>query len=163
MRRMTLICCLAAVVAAGMSAPAVAARRGGIGDQNASSFSDPHFRALGVKRTRLIVPYDAIFKSPGQVDQWVKAALAAKLEPLIAFNPSQGSHCPAPPCSVPSTKAYTRAFKAWRKEYPKVKLLHCWNETNSATPPTGATPASTVKKADQLSLAAKPVCRPQRT
>ena len=158
MRRLTLICCLAALVAAGMSTTAFAALKGGIGDQNASSFSDPHFRALGVKRTRLIVPYDAIFKSPGQVDQWVKAALAAKLEPLIAFNPSQGSHCPARPCSVPSTKAYTRAFKAWRKKYPKVKLFNFWNETNSATQPTGATRASTVKKAVKLYLAAKRVC-----
>ena len=50
MRRMTLICCLAALVAAGMSTTAFAALKGGIGDQNASSFSDPHFRALGVKR-----------------------------------------------------------------------------------------------------------------
>src|SRR5437764_7253577 len=110
MRRMTLICCLAAVVAAGMSTTAFAALKGGIGDQNASSFSDPHFKSLHVKRTRLIVPYDAIFKSPGTVDQWVKAAQRAKLEALIAFNPSQGSHCPARPCKIPSVSAYKRAL-----------------------------------------------------
>jgi hypothetical protein len=158
MRRLTLICCLAALIAAGITTTASAALKGGIGDQNASTFDSVQFHALGVKRTRLIVPFDAILKSPGTVDQWVKAALAAKLEPLIAFNPSQGSHCPARPCSIPSLPAYKRAFKAWRAKYPKVKLFNFWNETNSATQPTGPTRASTVKKVVKLYLAAKGIC-----
>jgi len=142
-----------------MTTTASAALKGGIGDQNASTFTDARFKALGVKRTRLIVPYDSIFKSPAAVDQWVQTALANKVEPLIAFNPSQGSHCPARPCSVPSVKAYTKAFKAWRKKYPKVKLFNFWNETNSATQPTGSTKkTSGIKRAAQLYVAAKKIC-----
>jgi hypothetical protein len=158
MRRLVIVSCLAALIAAGLSTTAFAALKGGIGDQNASTFSDPDFTALKVKRTRLIVPYDAIFKNAGAVDQWVQAALAAKVEPLIAFNPSQGSHCPAKPCSIPSVSSYTKALKAWRKKYPKVKLFNFWNETNSATQPTGPTRASVVKKTAKLYIAAKKVC-----
>jgi hypothetical protein len=158
MRRLVLISCLAAFICAGLATTASAALKGGIGDQNASTFTDARFQALHVKRTRLIVPYDSILKSPAAVDQWVKAALAARVEPLIAFNPSQGSHCPARPCSIPSVKSYTRAFKAWRKKYPKVKLFNFWNETNSATQPTGPTRASTIKKTVKLYLAARKIC-----
>jgi hypothetical protein len=160
MRRLVTIACLAAFVSAGlMTTTASAALKGGIGDQNASTFSDPNFKALGVKRTRLIVPWDAIFKNPAAVDGWVQAALGAKLEPLIAFNPSQGSHCPAKPCSVPSVSSYTKAFKAWRKKYPKVKLFNFWNETNSATQPTGSTKSTKgIKRAAQLYVAAKKIC-----
>jgi hypothetical protein len=158
MRRLVTISCLAALLFAGLVTNASAALKGGIGDQNSSTFSDGRFLALHVKRTRLITPYDAIFKSPGLVDQWVSAALAAHVEPLIAFNPSQGSHCPARPCSIPSVRAYTRALKAWRKKYPKIKLFNFWNETNSATQPTGPTRASTIKKTVKLYLAAKRVC-----
>jgi hypothetical protein len=158
MRRVVLISCLAAFLCAGFATTASAALKGGIGDQNASSFADGSFQALHVKRTRLITPYDAILRSPGAVDQWVRAALAARLEPLIAFNPSQGSHCPARPCSIPSVSAYTRAFKTWRKKYPQIKLFNFWNETNSATQPTGPTRPSVVRKVVKLYLAAKRIC-----
>ena len=158
MRRLVPMLCLAAFIAAGLSTTASAAVKGGIGDQNATTFSDPHFTALKIKRTRLIVPFDAIFKNPGGVDGWVKAALAAKVEPLIAFNPSQGSHCPAKPCSVPSVAAYTKALKAWRKKYPKVKLFNFWNETNSPTQPTGPSRPAVLKKTAALYRAALKVC-----
>ena len=159
MRRLVLITCLAAFAAAAMTTTASARLVGGIGDQNASTFSDPNFKALKVKRTRLITPYDSILKSPASVDQWVKAAAAAKVEPLIAFNPAQGSHCPNSPCKVPSVKQYTKAFKTWRKKYPKIKLFNFWNETNSATQPTGSTKkTSGIKRAAQLYVAAKKIC-----
>jgi hypothetical protein len=159
MRRLVPIACLAALLCAGLATTSDAASlKGGIGDQNASTFSDPNFKALGVKRTRLIVPYDAIFTDPVSVDTWVKSALAAHAQPLIAFNPARGSKCPNKPCSIPSTRAYVKAFRAWRKKYPKVKLFNFWNETNSATQPTGPTTPRTVKRAAQLYVAAKRLC-----
>jgi hypothetical protein len=160
MRRLVLIACLAALIAAGVTSTANAALIAAIGDQNSDTFANPNFTKLKVKRTRLIVPYDAILHEPGKsrLDQWMQAARAAKLKPLVAFNPSGGSKCPAKPCSIPSTSAYTKAFKAFRKKYPFVKEFNFWNETNSATQPTGPTKASTLKKTAALYKAALKVC-----
>jgi hypothetical protein len=65
MRRLVLISCLAALIAAGTTANASAALIAGIGDQNATTFTDSNFTKLKVKRTRLIVPWDAVLKEPG--------------------------------------------------------------------------------------------------
>jgi len=157
MRRLVLIACLAAL-AAGTATQSASALVAGIGDQNASTFSDPSFRALHVKRTRLIVAWDAINSAAGRqrLDQWMGAARAAHLKILVAFNPTSGSRCPARPCSVPSTSRYTKAFKAFHKRYSFVKEFNFWNETNSPTQPTG--PTKRIKSAAKLYLAAKKVC-----
>ena len=132
----------------------------GIGDQNSTSFSDPHFKALHVKRTRLITPWNAILTRDGkfQIKNWMAAVKRAKLTPLVAFNPTRGTVCPGRKCTVPSVKAYTKAFKAFRKAYPWVKEYNFWNETNSATQPTGPTKPGTVKKAAALYVAALKIC-----
>jgi hypothetical protein len=161
MRRLVVIACLAGLItAAGMTSTANARLVAGIGDQNASTFTDPNFKALKVKRTRLIVPWDAVLHEPGasRLKQWLDAVRAAKLKPVVAFNPTGGSRCPARPCSIPSTRSYTRAFKAFRKKYSWVKEFNFWNETNSATQPTGPTKTSTLKKTAALYRAALKVC-----
>jgi hypothetical protein len=159
MRRLVLLACLTALIAGGVTTTANALVAG-IGDQNSSTFSDPNFKALKVKRTRLIVPWDSILKSNGkaQIKEWMTAVKAAGLKPLVAFNPAQGSHCPNSPCSVPSASAYTKAFKAFHKAYPFVKEYNFWNETNSATQPTGPTKPSVLKKDAALYKAALKVC-----
>lgn len=141
-------------------APNASAQRvlGGIGDQHADTFGDANFKKLGVKRTRLITAWDSIFKDPQGLDGWMSSVRANKLQPVIAFNPTRGSVCPGSGCRIPSTRAYTRAFKAFRKKYPWVKLYNFWNETNSATQPTGPTRASVLKKTAALYVAAKRVC-----
>jgi len=160
MRRLVVIACLAAVLTAGAVSTANAALIAGIGDQNASTFTDANYKKLKVKRTRLIVAWDAVNKTDGRgfLDNYLAAAKKAKLKVLVAFNPSNGSHCPAKPCSIPSKSAYTKAFKAFRKRYSFVKEFNFWNETNSATQPTGPTKASVLKKTAALYLAAKKVC-----
>jgi hypothetical protein len=158
MRRLVISACLVLALTAGIVSTAHAGLIAGIGDQNATSFSDPNFVKLHVKRTRFIVPFDAIFKNPGLVQQWMDAAKAAKLKPLVAFNPASGSHCPGKPCSIPSASAYTKAVKAFHKKYSFVKEYNFWNETNSATQPTGPTKASVLKKTVALYKAAKKVC-----
>jgi hypothetical protein len=160
MRRLVLIACLAAVTMAAAVTTAHAALIAGIGDQNQTTFTDPNFKKLKVKRTRLIVPWNVASTASGRarINGWMAAAKQDKLHVLVAFNPSAGSRCPAKPCSIPSAKAYTKAFKAFRKSYSFVKEFNFWNETNSATQPTGPTKASTVKKTVALYLAAKRVC-----
>ena len=141
-------------------APGASAARvlGGLGDQHADTFADANFKKLGVKRTRLITAWDSINKDPAGLDGWMRAARAAKQQPLIAFNPSRGSRCPGSSCKIPSKAAYTRAFKKFRAKYPWVKAYNFWNETNSATQPTGPTRASVLRKTAGLYLAAKRVC-----
>jgi hypothetical protein len=132
----------------------------GIGDQNAATFDDANFKKLGVKRTRYIVPFDAITKDAAGVDAWMQAARRNGLDPVIAFNPTRGSRCPSSPCSVPSPAAYTSAFKKWRAKYPYVKVFNFWNETNSPTQPTSSIKSGgkAIKKSAALYRAALKVC-----
>jgi hypothetical protein len=131
----------AAAVLLALGAPAPAsAQVVGIGDQNAETFSDPRFLALGVKRSRFFPPWDGIFKEPERLDGWLNAAREAGVEPYVAFNHSRGNVCPKRPCTLPSVRAYTRAFKAFRKRYPWVRIISPWNEINSPTQPTGRNP-----------------------
>src|SRR4051794_1213477 len=160
MRRLVLIACLAAVMMAGAVTTAHAALIAGIGDQNETTFSDPNFKKLKVKRTRLIVPWNVASTAAGRarINGWMAAAKKNKLHVLVAFNPTAGSRCPARPCSIPSARSYTKALKSFRKSYSFVKEFNFWNETNSATQPTGPTKTSTLKKTAALYLAAKKVC-----
>jgi hypothetical protein len=112
----------------------------GIGDQKPETFSQPLFRSLGVRRTRLFTPWNAVFTEPGRLEDWLSAARAAGLEPLVAFNQARGDQCPAYPCTLPSVAAYTRAFKAFRARYPWVTLIQPWNEANGSTQPTAKNP-----------------------
>ncbi len=160
MRRLVLICGLVAMLTAAGISTAHAKLVAGIGDQNASTFTDPNFKKLKVKRTRLIIPWDAINSAAGRArfDPWLAAAKTAHLDVLVAFNPSSNSRCPAKPCSIPSASKYKKAVKAFHKRYSFVKSYNFWNETNSATQPTGPTTASTLKKTVALYKAAKSVC-----
>jgi Glycosyl hydrolase catalytic core len=112
----------------------------GIADQKAATFSDPLYRNLGVARSRLNTPWNSIFTEPGRLAEWLNAARAAGVEPLVAFEHARGQPCPAEPCTLPSLGAYTRAVAAFRRAYPWVKLIQPWNEANSATQPTGRHP-----------------------
>jgi hypothetical protein len=111
----------------------------GLGDQKASTFSDPLFQQLRVKRTRLIVPWDAI-NNPSQVqgvDEWFAAARAARQEIVVAFNLSAGDACPLSPCRAPSVSQYRSAVRAFHRRYGRfVKIYQPWNESNSRTQPT---------------------------
>lgn len=131
----------AALVAVGMAVPAQSsAFVVGIGDQKASTFSDPLFTALKVKRTRLIVPFNAALKpnETAETDAWIGAAKMRGLEIVIAFNPdSQFSSCPNQPCRAPSIREYRRAIKAFHARWGRfVKIYQPWNESNSRTQPT---------------------------
>ena len=113
----------------------------GVADQKASAFGSPDFRALHVKRTRYVVPWNvALVRSQrSKFDAWLRAARAAHVrEILVAFNASAGSRCPARPCSLPSVGRYKRAFRAFHRRYKRIRTIQPWNEANSPTQPTGS-------------------------
>jgi hypothetical protein len=145
-----LIALIAAATAALLLVPATgSALVLGLGDENPATFTNPDFVTLHVKRTRLIAPYDAILHKSakhdrGQLDAWLTAARAAKLEVVVAFNPTAGTVCPGRACRPPTVVQYTRAFKAFHLAYPWVRIVQPWNEVNSVTQPTKAHPESVV-------------------
>lgn len=142
-RSVLLATALTAVVLTALIAPAASpAVIIGVGDQKAESFQDPNFKRLGVKRTRLFTPYNSILTEPARLDQWIRSAQAAGLEPLISFEKPHEMRCPSSACRPPTVASYTRAFRAFRAKYPNLKLINPWNEGNSGTQPTGRHPRS---------------------
>jgi hypothetical protein len=112
----------------------------GIADQKPGTFTSSRFKALHVKRSRYVVPWNvALVKSQrAKFDAWLRAARKAHVrEVLVAFNATAGSRCPARPCSLPSVRSYTRAFRAFHRRYERIRAIQPWNEANSPTQPTG--------------------------
>jgi hypothetical protein len=142
-----LACLVAAAVLAGCGLAASpdrsqAAISVGIGEQDASMFTDPLFTKLKVKRARYFPSWNVALKKKeaAWLDIWVGQAQAAGVEPLISFSAALGSRCPAKPCKLPSVSEYTKAFKAFRKRWPQVKVVSPWNEANHRSQPTFKNP-----------------------
>lgn len=142
------------LVTLAFGAPAVAAPGIGIGDQSATSFEDPRFRSLGVRYTRLVMPWDSVFKEPEALDRWMNAARGARLDPMVAFSWSRSDFCDNP-CRAPGLRAYARAFEAFRTRYPWARTITVWNEANHRSQPTAHDP----RRAAQYYDVAKRRCR----
>ena len=130
-----LVLLLFAVPAAQAANPIV-----GIADQKAGTFDSSRFRALHVKRTRYVVPWNValVRRERARFDAWYKAARKAHVKQvMVAFSASSGSRCPARPCSLPSVRTYARAFRAFLRHYRSIRTIQPWNEANSPTQPTG--------------------------
>ena len=112
----TLLCALAL-------APRADARIIAIADQNATMFSAPAWQALGEKRARVVVPWNLAFGARDRRGAaWLDAASVAGVTPLVTWGPSGGR--------LPSRRAFTRAFSAFRKRWPQVREFATWNEPN---------------------------------
>jgi hypothetical protein len=155
MRRILLPLCLAVSLAAASPAaakPLVV----GIGDQNASMFSDPAFRTLGVKHSRLVLAWDW-YRDPyasAQTDDWMAAAREAGVRPLIAFNRNWR---PGGERVLPSLRAYRKSFREFRRRYPDVRDFSAWNEANHPSQPTFKHPRMAARYYNEL-LRACPRC-----
>ena len=114
----------------------------GIGDQHPESFSQPLFQQLKFRQARLIVPWDALSRGDdlGRVDAWLTAARVSRVRPLITFN-----HSRVNPRKLPSTRQYSRMFRAFRKRYPFVRDYSPWNEINHQSQPTFRKPKAAAK------------------
>jgi hypothetical protein len=139
------------------SSEAEAAIRVGIGEQDPRIFTNPFFSDLRVKRARVFPPWNVALRRRDRrlLDAWMDAARAAGVEPLVSFNPSTGSRCPRRPCRLPSVRQYTRAFVAFRRRYPFVRVINPWNEANHRSQPTFRRP----RRAAQYYNAVRRRCR----
>lgn len=110
----------------------------GVGDQSQATFTKPLYRSLGLQISRLVVPWNAALHADRKVwiRQWLAAARADGIEPMIAFGRFSGQTL-----TPPSVGAYRRAFMAFRTAFPQVREYTPWNEANHQSQPTFRRPA----------------------
>jgi hypothetical protein len=154
---LALVAALTACALTAGSGRAEAAVLVGVADQSPAMFSQPLFTQLKVKRSRAFPPWNVALKrgQRGALDAWLDAARASRIQPLISFSQSVGSRCPRRPCKLPTVREFTRAFRAFRKRWPFVKVISPWNEANHRSQPTFKNP----KRAAQYYNVVRKHCR----
>jgi hypothetical protein len=137
-RKLILLTIVFAMAVAALPATSSAKVTVGLGDQNWGTFSDTYFKALGLKRARVITPWNVAL-SPGDtlwLNDYLAGARAAGIEPLVTFGAANLSRCPSRPCKLPTTAEFTRAFSAFRARWPWIRTIGVWNEANHRAQPT---------------------------
>src|SRR6059058_3138359 len=135
MRRLSLLVLAMAAVFA-LAAPVAQASPPvtiGIADQKVDMFGDQRFLATGITHARLSVPWDALSVryARQQVDDWMQAAHAAGVSPLISFG-----HSAANRRRLPTPERFLYEFRRFRAAYPWVRDYATWNEANHCGEPT---------------------------
>src|SRR4051794_38931491 len=118
--RLLLAAALTALIGAAPAVASDAALRHipvGISDQNSLTFSNPLFAPLGMQYARYVTPWD-VMKDPTsydaqELDEWLTAAGAAGVKPLVSFNHSTGDDCPRSPCHKPTAAQYRKMIDAF--------------------------------------------------
>jgi hypothetical protein len=127
----------------------------GIGDQKPDMFSDPRFLNSGIHFARRAVAWDAL-TSPGQtaaLDEWLDAARAAHVQPLVSFTQSSLDRR-----ALPTPERMLYEFRRFRARYPWVTDFAAWNEANHCGQPTCHRPELVAAYWRKLRLAC-PTCR----
>ena len=109
----------------------------GLGDQHASTFAAPAFRALHVKKARYFIRWDAA-KVPSALaaaDDYVRAANAAHVRVLLHISTNNFAHGRA---KLPSTSSYRKWVGRLVRHYKKLGVheFGVWNEENHVSQPT---------------------------
>lgn len=136
--------------------PAVAHPRPvfGFGDQSASMFRDARWKALHIRQTRVMVAWD-VFEIPWKAEQlreWMAAARAARVRPLVTFD---RSFIPERRRMMPSKRRYLRLVRTFHRRYRWVRQFTPWNEANHKDQPTYRRP----KRAAWMYRTLKRECR----
>jgi hypothetical protein len=111
----------------------------GVGDQQATMFSDRSFQKLGVKHSRITLSWDW-YRHPwmvGELDVWMAGAQANGVRPLVAFNRTWAANGHR---KAPSLSAYRKSFRIVRERYPWLRDFSAWNEANHSSQPTSRKP-----------------------
>jgi hypothetical protein len=125
--RVVLLVCAVVALAAGWLAPPASALVIGIADQKPDMFADERFAELGIRHARLTVAWDALDSDwqVAEIDRWMTAARAARVEPLLSFGPSRVHRT-----SLPKPERLGREFRRFRARYPWARTWATWNEAN---------------------------------
>jgi hypothetical protein len=140
---LAVLAALAAALVALLALPAIGSAQSrtnvvvGVGDQRASVFSDANYQALGLKRTRYFIRWDAI-RHPdalAQADAFVAAAKAAGVKVLMHISTNDLRERRA---KLPTVAQYRRDVGRLVKRYKPegVREWGTWNEANHVTQPT---------------------------
>ena len=145
---------VALVLAGAPAAPPAAEARFvlGIGDQSMNMLDDARFAALGLRDSRVVVPYD-VASDPAQLARYapiLDAAHARRIRMLVAF-----AGRPDAPAHLPSVREYRAAVRAFRARFPWIHDFGAWNEANHSSQPTARHP----DRAAQLYNALRAECR----
>jgi polysaccharide biosynthesis protein PslG len=127
----------------------------GIADQKPDMFSDPRFQDSGIRFARRAVAWDAL-TSPGQtaaLDEWMNAARAAHVDPLVSF-----AHSSVDRRQLPTPERLLYEFRRFRARYPWITEFATWNEANHCGEPTCHRPKLVAAYWRKLSMAC-PKCR----
>jgi len=156
-RTLPLALALLIVALAAIPSGASASVSVGLGDGSFSAFGDPHFTTLGLKKARIIVPWNVAQKAGDSLylNDYLTAAAANGIQPFITFGVAAGSKCPAKPCKLPTVAQFRSAMRAFRGNWPALRTLGVWNEANQRAQPTFRHP----DRAAQYYLVLKSLCR----
>ena len=139
---------VAAAEAASPRSTFIAGLRGGpiigLSDNRPETMTDRRFRASGIKRIRVLVPFDDVARGGSRrqtQDAWFHTAQANGIEPLVSFYRSLRSRR-----WLPTTRQFLYHFRRFRQRYPWVRQFSTWNEANfPAAQPTGRNPRRTAQ------------------
>jgi hypothetical protein len=161
-RRLTAFGAVLIALLAAMPAGAVEL---GVSDSDSSTLTEPLWSGLGVRRVRVVVPYDvatangsAGAQRRADFELLLASAARAGVTPLVVFSPSQDVRAPGTNDPLaPSADAFAAAFAAFRASYPAVTTIAPWNEPNNRDTSSYALGSQPQLAAD-LWLRAKQVC-----
>lgn len=155
-RVLSLLLAAVAVLAIPASASAAVNVAVGIGDQSAKMFDNPNYKALGIKKVRYFIHWDAAEK-PSELAKavaYLTAARDAGAKPLVHISTN---NLAAGKAKLPSVAQYRKQVGALIKILKPlgVKEWGVWNEANHKTQPTARNP----KRAAQFYKAMKSICK----
>ena len=128
----------------------------GIADEKKEMFGDARFTALGITTARRSVAWDTYL--PGNewqiagIEDWLQAARAAGVSPMISFNRSRVDRH-----TIPTRAQWLAGFQEFRRRYPWVTDFAATNESNH-TPPTHTRPKLAAQYYTDMRKAC-PTCR----
>lgn len=114
----------------------------GIGDGGGSFLGDPLFEQLGLRKARVIVPYDVVLgRGLRDIDGWLQRARDQGYDVLVSFGFSQRR---GRRWHLPSPREYRARVKEFMRRYPWIHEYTTWNEANHIrVQPTGKSPVRT--------------------
>jgi hypothetical protein len=151
LRPRTLLLGLLALACLVPAAPASAHFKIGISEQNVSVFAEPLFAPLKMRYGRVVVPWNIGLRKdywPGVLDAWLAGARANRVQPHVAFG--EPNYDDALAGKGPTPARYAKAFVAFRKRWPSVRVFTPWNEETYVRAPTYKKPALAARYYQEL-------------